>query len=281
VKGGWIEDLTFPSRYAPHREAARRMLARYPANSTAYARHHRHEGRGHPALIWLHGWGMGNYRIEALAIGLESIFRLGLDVYLYVHPYHGARLPPEVRFAGTLHPSTQVTRTNEAFLQTAWEVRALVARHQQELGGGPCGVAGWSLGGYAAAMLASLAPELDFAVPIVPITDVPALLWNWGGGTRERAAVEAAGITFEEFCVAMAVHAPLARELALPRERVLLVGARGDRIIPPEHTEVLHAHWGRPELHWFAGSHFVHFGRRKYFRRVRGFLERLYGPRGR
>jgi pimeloyl-ACP methyl ester carboxylesterase len=270
IRGGRIDDLEFPSSYAPGRDAARRMLQRYPENATAHARHLRHDGTGHPALIWLHGWGMGNYRVESSVLRPASYFRRGLDVYLYVQPYHTARMPAGVRFAGTMHPSTQITRTNEAFLQTAWEVRALAARHRQS--GGPCGVMGWSLGGYVAALLASVAPELAFAIPMMPLVDVPALLWSWGEGTSDRARAEAAGITFDEFCESMAVHAPLARSLQLPRERVLLVGAEGDRIIPPVHTTVLHDHWGRPRLHWFPGSHIVHFGRDGYRAAVLGFL---------
>jgi hypothetical protein len=214
---GRVEDLRFPSRYAPGRDIAARMLQRYPDNATAHARHLRHAEAGHPALIWVHGWGMGSYRLESRVLGARSLFDLGLDIYLYVQPYHAARMPPGVRFAGTMHPSTAITRTNEAFLQTAWEIRSLAAHHRQQNAGAPCGVMGWSLGGYVAALLAAVAPELSFAISMIPVADVPALLWSWGEGTAERRRAEAAGITFEEFCESMAIHAPLARPLALPR----------------------------------------------------------------
>lgn len=82
-------------------------------------------------------------------------------------------------------------------------------------------------------------------------------------------------MTFDEFCLAMAIHAPLARRLALPAGRVLLIGGRGDRIIPPAHTQALYEHWGQPQTHWFEGSHIVHFGRRGYAGRVREFLARV------
>jgi len=274
LEGGWVEDLCFPGVHAPGRVSAADLLRRYPENATAHARHLRHEDSHRPGLIWIHGWGMGNYRLESRVLGARLLFQRGLDVYLYVQPYHAARMPAGVRFAGTMHPSTRITRTNEAFLQTAWEVRSLAARHRA-LTGGPCGVMGWSLGGYVCAMLASVAPELAFVIAMMPMADVPALLWSWGEGTADRARAEAAGVTFDEFCESMAIHAPLAHRLALPVERVLLIGAEGDRIIPPLHTHALHAHWGRPRLHWFPGSHVVHFGRRGYRDAAVGFLRGL------
>lgn len=269
---GVVEDLRFDSAdYGQERPTARRALRDHPENRWARARCYRHAGSGRPALLWLHGWGMGFHRVEALVCQARRLYRMGLDVYLYVQPYHAARRPSGVHFAGDVFPTTNMNRTNEGFLQAVWETRALMAWHRQQ-GGGPCGAMGLSLGGYLAAVLASVAPETAFAVGLMPVADIPTLMWSNGQGTAERRLAEEAGVTFDMFCRSMAVHAPLARELVIPRERVLLVGARGDRIIPPAHTEALWEHWGRPELHWMAGSHLVHFGRRGCLTRVEGFL---------
>jgi pimeloyl-ACP methyl ester carboxylesterase len=270
--GGVVEEIHFSSRgYAPQRETAQRMLARYPENATVHLRCHRHPGSGHPAVVWLHGWGMGSPRVEAALARTRQLYDLGLDVYLYVQPHHG---PRRASGSGLLHPSTHLTRTNEAFLQTAWEVRAILGLHRQR-GGGAGGVMGWSLGGYVAAMLASVAPELAFAVAMLPMADVPALLWSHGEGTADRLHAEQRGVTFEDFCRAMAVHAPLAHRLLLPAERVLLVGGEADAIIPPVHTNALREHWGGVRLHWFPGGHLLHFGRGRTFRRVADFLREI------
>ncbi|HET6344014.1 MAG TPA: hypothetical protein VFH51_03730, partial [Myxococcota bacterium] len=50
--------------------------------------------------------------------------------------------------------------------------------------------------------------------------------------------------------------------------RVLLVGGRADRVVPPQHVQALWEHWGRPGLTWFPGGHYVHFGRQTYLRRA-------------
>ncbi|HEY3355926.1 MAG TPA: prolyl oligopeptidase family serine peptidase, partial [Polyangia bacterium] len=275
IPGGFIEDLVFPSAYAPGRDTAEELLAQYPENAVARARRYRHAGAGRPAIVCLHGWAGGRYAVEAQLFRARWLYDLGLDVYLYVHPYHGARRPGARPLRGTLHPSTNVTRTNEAFLQTAWEVRALLAAHRAESGRGG-GVVGMSLGGYAAAMLAATAPEIEFAVPVLPIADMPALLWSWGEGTKDRARAEERGMSFDRFCGLMSVHAPLARPApAIDRARLLIIAGRGDRIVPPAHATALWEHWGRPRLHWFPGSHLLHLGRGGYMEAIAGLLREV------
>jgi pimeloyl-ACP methyl ester carboxylesterase len=274
--GGLVLDLEVPSEgYGGHRATARQMLARYPENRTAHARCYRHQGEGHPALIWLHGWSMGFHPVEAVVCRARRLYGMGLDVYLYVQPYHAQRRPAGIVFAGQVFPTAHLTRTNEGFLQAVWECRALMAWHRERGGAPLTGVAGLSLGGYLAAVLASVAPETSFAACLMPVADVPALIWSNGEGTAERRWAEEAGITFETFCRSMAVHAPLAHALAIPKERVLLVGAEGDRIIPPLHTEALWRHWGQPRLRHVPASHLVHFGRRAYLAELEGFLREV------
>lgn len=275
LPGGWLEDLRFSgSGYAIGRPTAYEMLRRYPDNAVAHARHFRHADSGHPAVVWAHGWGMGHYPVETAVSRARWLYDLGLDVYLYTQPFHGARQPPRVLFAGSLHPSTHITRTNEAFLQTAWEIRALLAWHRR-ISDAPGGVIGLSLGGYVAALLASVAPELAFAICLLPMVDVPALMWSNGEGTPDRARAEREGVVFDNFCQSMAVHAPLARCPKIPRERLMLIGALGDRIIPPVHTRVLWEHWGRPRLHWYSDGHLTHFGRRGYLDQIARFLAEI------
>jgi pimeloyl-ACP methyl ester carboxylesterase len=273
LRDGWVEDLRIDHPHGHDRPTAQALREEYPDNTLLHARHYRHSGAGHPAIVCLHGWGGGNYRVEAGLFAAKLFYDLGLDVLLYVHPYHGQRCPKETLVGARLHPSTHITRTNEAFIQTVWEVRSLVAFHQAH-GGGPVGVIGMSLGGYASALLASVASELAFAIPMMPIADVAALIWSWGEGSTDRAKAEAEGVTFDDLCQAMAVHSPLASSLALDRSRVLLIGARGDRIVPPSHVLGLWEHWQRPEIHWFPGGHLTHFGRKGYLSDVVRFLRR-------
>ncbi len=53
----------------------------------------------------------------------------------------------------------------------------------------------------------------------------------------------------------------------------MVVAGLGDRLAPPEQSLLLWEHWGRPELHWFAGSHVIHIGRAAYREAMRRLLE--------
>jgi hypothetical protein len=74
---------------------------------------------------------------------------------------------------------------------------------------------------------------------------------------------------------AYAVHCPLSHSLAVPRERVLIVGARGDRIVPPEHAYALWQHWDEPSIYWYSGSHLAPFRRARLIARVEAHLNAL------
>jgi hypothetical protein len=71
------------------------------------------------------------------------------------------------------------------------------------------------------------------------------------------------------------IHSPLAHALQVPRERVLIVAGRGDRVVPPEHPNALWRHWGEPNIHWFSGSHLAPFARRRIVRAIVHHLEDL------
>lgn len=126
-------------------------------------------------------------------------------------------------------------------------------------------------------MLATFMRELAFAVGIMPVADIPTLMWSNGEGTAERAWAESGGVTFEVFCRSMAVHAPLAQPgLAIDPTRVLLLCGRGDRIVPPQHAVALWEHWCRePRLSTLPGSHLAPFGRRALTREIESHLGQL------
>jgi hypothetical protein len=71
------------------------------------------------------------------------------------------------------------------------------------------------------------------------------------------------------------VHSPLAHAARVARERLLILAAHGDRIVPAEHPRWLEAHWNRPRTVWFSGSHLAPFGRPTIRTAIRRFLGEL------
>ncbi len=218
-------------------------------------------GRPAGTVVALHGFAMGNPRIDAMALQARDWFRAGLDVALCTLPFHGARTPSDARFSGERFATADVGGLNQAVRQAVREIRTLVGLLRGETTA-PVGVIGLSLGGYLAALLASLGDDLDFVVPIVPPACMGDLAWRFFAATHAGRDAQAPTLTREELRACFRLHSPLAHRRRLPRERLLIVAGRGDRIVPPEHPYALWRHWDEPAIHWFSGSHLAPFGRR-------------------
>jgi pimeloyl-ACP methyl ester carboxylesterase len=217
-------------------------------------------GRPPATVLALHGFSMGNPRLDAVVMLARHWYRRGLDVALLTLPHHGARTSRDARFSGEQFAVPHVTRLAEAVREAVYEIRH-VAHWLREERGAPAGLIGLSLGGYLAALCAGLYDELDFAVPMVPPACMGELAWSFFSRTRHHREGGEAALSRDELRSAFRIHSPLTYPLRLPRERVMIVAGRGDRIVPPEHPVALWEHWGRPRIHWFSGSHLAPFGR--------------------
>ncbi len=272
LPGGVAVARQLTTAYEPWPHGAESPIADPAITGRLLVEHWMHDAahrRG--TVIALHGFTMGHPRVDALALFAGDWFRRGLDVALVTLPFHGARTPPEARFSGEHFAVPHVARLSEATRQAIYEVRLLV-RWLREKTGDPVGLLGLSLGGYLTALYAGLYDDLDFAVPIVPPVCIGDLAWRFF--LRSRHHREAGPeIGREELRTLYRVHSPLAHPLRMPRERVLIVAGRGDRIVPPEHPHALWQHWDEPGIHWFSGSHLAPFGRGRIVRRVVQLLE--------
>jgi pimeloyl-ACP methyl ester carboxylesterase len=217
---------------------------------------------------------MGWPRFDAPALMAREWFRRGLDVVLLTLPFHGARTPDTARFSGERFARADVAELNAAAHRAISEVRIAV-RWLRSLADVPVGLLGLSLGGYLAATVAGLEPDLDFVIPIVPPACFGDLAWRFFASSRPASDARATALTYEELRTAFRVHSPLTYPLRIPRERALIVAGRGDRVVPPEHPYALWRHWGEPSIHWFRGSHLAPFGRRGIIEAVAAHFGRI------
>ena len=189
---------------------------------------------------------------------------LGLDVALFVLPLHGPRAPGWRSGAGFLdgHPS----ETSAALAQTVWDLRRLVGWLRSH-GAPTLGIAGFGLGGYAAALFASLEAGLASAILLAPVVALDAFAWRLMP-PAQRAEARAAGLTEHLLGTAWSRHAPLGLRPLVPHAARLVMAGQADRLVPPLSAEALWEHWGRPASHWYPGSHSVWLGRRALRERV-------------
>jgi hypothetical protein len=153
--------------------------------------------------------------------------------------------------------------------QVAWDARGLVGWLRAR-GAKAVGVVGMSLGGYCAALLATIEASLDFVVPFIPLADITDAVVS-----HEALRGLAIDPEIQEASrQALAIHRPLARTPVVQGERVLVVGAEEDRITGPAHAERLAGHFGG-SLAWFHGGHLLQFGRARGFEAIRRFIHRV------
>ena len=270
ISGGVVTKRAIESDYVPWVEPSS------GDNGGPILFEHWHHRPGPPrgTVVALHGFTMGRPRIDAVALFASQWFRRGLDVALVTLPYHGARTPPESRFSGEHFAVPHVLRLSEAMREAIYEIRQVTHLLREE-SGAPVGVLGLSLGGYLAALAAALCEDLDFAIPMVPPVCIGDLAWGFFERTRHHREGGEAALSHAELRRSFRVHSPLSHPLRMPRERVLIVAGRGDRIVPPEHPAALWSHWGEPAIHWFSGSHLAPFGRGRIVHAIARHLERI------
>lgn len=272
VRGGMHSHLVFDSPYRPVHRVYAAEYRGYDNLDTAHLFSWTHSRPAAGSIVLTHGWAVGHKDIHKWEYGISHLFRrLGLDVYFYVMPFHWLRRPSRARFSGELHPSPNLMRTNETFIQKAVELRSIM-RFIKERNPAPLGMMGSSLGGYTTAFLASIEESLDFAVPVLPPASLAELFWSQGKGDPVLDNVAEMGMTRERFTQAWALHSPMSYEPKVPWRGRMIIAAKGDEIVTEAHTDLLWEHWGRPRRCTFAGGHVLQVYRGDYHRELSRFL---------
>ena len=267
-RGVEILDLTWPSAYRCYLSDLTERYGRTQQNGVAALRLFTRE-RPRPLALIVHGYMTGKFAVEQRIWPIGWFDALGLDVALFVLPFHGTRADPLHRGAPEF-PGKDPRFANEGFRQAMLDLRS-VMRFLRERGHQSLGLLGMSLGGYTASLAATLDPEIDFLVPIIPLASLAdfALEQNSLSPAPELAA--------REHALLERIHAPvspLRSPSLLARERTLVIGARADRITPVSHARRIATHLGAP-LHTWQGGHLLQFGRSQAFARVADLLRTL------
>ncbi|MDT4786525.1 hypothetical protein FQZ97_188790 [compost metagenome] len=269
--------LRFASPFQPLNPFARPQFEAMQRNAFAHAQHWCHGDRPRPTLIVVHGFAADAYWMNARALSLADFYRQGYDILLFVYPHHGRRAEQGDWFSGQGVFGRGLVAFNEAPLHAIHDLRVFID-YLQGRGVESIGVAGISLGGYTAALLATVDERLAYCVPIVPaVSPIDAFLeWQPTGLLLSRL-MRRQGIGVAEMRGLLAVHNPLTYAPCLDGRRALIIGGAGDRVTMPRHLRLLQQHWPGSELHWFPGNHILHLGRREYLARMGELMDRYSG----
>jgi len=266
VRGATIDvfDARWPSRTETYLVDVRDRFQASTLAPEAHARFYFAPGPARPAVILVHGYRAGQIAIEERMWPLDWLLHQGLDVVIFVLPFHGARAkagPP--RF-----PSSDPRVTIEGFRQAMDDLRGLVG-YLRERGAPQVGAMGMSLGGYTVSLLATV-EALDFICPMIPLASFGDMALASGRlvGSREEQLAQ-----HDALERAQRVVSPLARKSRVDRDAIVVIAGEGDRITPKAHAEKLARHFDS-ELVVFPGGHLLQLGRREGFRAVMRMLRR-------
>jgi pimeloyl-ACP methyl ester carboxylesterase len=274
-EGGRCIGLKFESPYEPFNPRLGPAFAAHRNNRTARARWWRHDDGPRPVLLAIHGFMADPYWINVRFFSLRQFYEQGYDIVLFTMPHHGLRAEDGALYSGQGFFTSGMSGINEHMGQAICDLRVLMRWLRTECGVRRLAVTGVSLGGWTAAMLASLHDDLDAVIPNVPVCSPVDLLLEWQpAGAIVRSGLFALRWSVRYLREILAVTTPLTYEPMLPPEKLMIIGGVGDRLAPPKHSRLLWDHWGRCRIHWFPGNHVLHLDRGEYIAQMAEHLRR-------
>ncbi|MGB3483773.1 MAG: alpha/beta fold hydrolase [Mycobacterium sp.] len=272
VAHGNVENIRFDSSFRAINPEMRGTWNALQNNSIVHAQHWRHDDGPRPTLCVIHGFMGSAYLANGLFFSLPWFFRSGYDVLLYTLPFHGARAEKWSPFSGYGIFANGMAGFAETMAQAIHDFRSVID-HLESTGVDKVAVTGLSLGGYTAALAASVDHRIRAVIPNVPlVTPESAFDDWWPASTLVALGRLTGGVTRKVSAAASAYHSPLNYRPLVPKNRRLIITGLGDRLAPPDQAEKLWKHWDRCALHWFPGSHLIHVSQRAYLRRITEFL---------
>ncbi len=228
---------------------------KFPETNVAVGRFYRIvRAHGAPVVLISHGWAHRTLKtIEHLYV--RPFLKAGFSVVFVAHPLHFERTPPGA-YSGELVVSADVVLTVEAFRQGVIDMLGAAA-WLRAAGHDRIGLFGYSLGAYLAGIMAAVRGGWSFVVlggagdsPISPILDTPL-------GRNIREDLAACGmLDRSKIARAWKIISPGAFRPKVPKERIILIAGRYDRIMLPASVRRLWNAWGRPRLHWLDRGHY-------------------------
>ncbi len=263
---GAVVDLEFASHFPERGWSHDPGYTSTEENTTSYVRlwEHRVHIPDRITIVAVHGWTMGDQRVNSLAFLPGLLFSLGCNVALVELPFHGRRRPQGLPEEVPLFPSADPIRTCLATAHALYDLRSLRS-FLAKRGHTKLSCVGMSLGAYVTALWASL-DRLDKAALLVPLVSMGdmafELIERKGMGPMPRDFV------FDLF----ADHYPLQREPATPQESILVIGGTDDHLVPKSQISQLQSDWPRANVIWVGGGHAAATNRTEAFDRIAKFL---------
>lgn len=250
--------IRYVSGYQPKNPLIRERYLSFKANRHGYIILWTHGEPGRDTVLCHHGYMLGEPRQARKMFRVKNLFALGLDVALFIAPFHWKRNAGSWHQRGMYLQPDDPAMTCESVGQAMYDLYGafLILR---ESGAGKIGLIGASLGGYNAALFSGLADLHAFAALMVPAV-------SFGGPMdpdRTRLPFRVDAPLREKIRRVWELHSPLRFKPKIDREKILVVASRGDLVCPFEGVLDLCGRWDLPGRHFLTGGHWLIFNRRE------------------
>ncbi len=270
---GTVDDISFASSFTARNPAMRGRWAALSANNIVHAQHWRHGDGPRPTLCVIHGFMGSSYLANGRFFTLPWYYRSGYDVLLYTLPFHGKRAERLSPFPGFGYFAGGLSGFAEAMAQAVHDFRSIVD-YLRHTGVERIALTGISLGGYTAALVASVDDRLDAVIPNCPVVTPITMFDEWfPANTLVRLGLRLSNIDRDALTAGLSYHCPLNYRPLVPKDRRMIITGLADRMAPPNQAVRLWEHWDHCALHWFPGSHVIHVSQLDYLRRMTSFLQ--------
>jgi predicted alpha/beta hydrolase family esterase len=264
---GRCQVIAFPSGYESRNPIIRDAYRAYTANQTAYLVRWTHNDAGRKTVLCLHGYMLGEPHQAERMFGVKKLFRAGLDVALFITPFHWRRAPEQKSQRGIFLQPDNVPMTCECLGQAMYDLESTLLILQNR-DAGPVGLIGASLGGYNTSLYAALSDKAAFAAMIVPAVSFST---PFGPETARLSFVPDA-VFQQKINRVWEFHAPYRMTPKLPAEDMLVVASRGDKLCAFEKVKMLCDNWQIKNVRFLTGGHWLVFNNHARGKAWYGFL---------
>ncbi len=249
---GKYQVYQFSSGYIPQNPMIRDEYLGFAENRSGYLVRWTHGDAGRKTVLCLHGYMLGEPKQAEKMFKVDRLYQKGLDVALFITPFHWKRAPQAKSLRGIFLQPDDVVMTCECFGQAMYDLSATM-QILAALGAGSVGIIGASLGGYNAALFACLSRAPAFCAMMVPAVDFSRPF----GPDTARLPFKASPSLQAKMNQVWQLHSPLHFHPRLPLENILIVASEGDRLCPFAHVKALCEKWGWPRHQFMTGGHWL------------------------
>lgn len=246
--------IQYESGYTAVNPLLRERYHSYQANRNGYLVRWTHGDGNRKTVLCHHGYMLGNPGQAKRMFRMRKLFSLGLDVALFIVPFHWRRSAGPLMQRGIYLQPDNVAMTCECVGQNMHDLHGSF-QILRDMGAMDIGLVGASLGGYNTALFISLTDMASFGAMTVPAFNFSRPL----GPDTARLPFAVDEDLREKIKRVWELHSPLNFYPKIPVDRILIVASRGDLICPFKYVNILCDRWGVTRKHFLAGGHWLLF----------------------